>query len=185
MKRLLISILVVAAVATASSVAWATIPDASGVFHACVKKGGQVHLIDPSAGDACGKNETGASWSQTGPAGPSGAPGPQGPPGPAGPGKKTISGLVWIDGTVSLGTGYASTKTAPGDYEITFPSGTWPSFPVVVVSPFGLPGAFPIAEVGSAWSPGDGSATVHVLTSSTAGEWTPHDVAFWFIATAS
>ena len=87
MKRLLISILVVAAVATASSVAWATIPDASGVFHACVKKGGQVHLIDPSAGDACGKNETGASWSQTGPAGPSGAPGPQGPPGPPGPGK--------------------------------------------------------------------------------------------------
>ncbi len=182
MKRLLAVLLCAAGLATAGSVAWATIPDASGVFHACVKKGGQLRLVDPATGDKCGKHETETTWSQAGPPGPSGAQGQQGPPGP---GRKTISGLVWIDGSVSLGSGYSSSKAATGDYEITFPAGTWPSFPVVVVSPFGLPGAFPIAEMGSAWSPGDGSATVHVLTSSTAGTWTPHDVAFWFIATAS
>jgi hypothetical protein len=76
------------------------------------------------------------------------------------------------------------TKFADGDYVIDFPPGTWYSFPVRRL-PFGLPGAFPIAEVGSITSPGDGSATAHVRTSSTAGPCTPHDVAFWFIATAS
>jgi hypothetical protein len=188
MKKLLIAVMGAAAVAAAGSIAWATIPDAGGVIHACVKKDGQVRLIDTDDGDTCKKNEKGTSWGVIGPAGPTGQPGPAGPTGqqgPPGPGVKTISGLVWIDGTVSLGSGYSASKNATGDYVLSFPPGTWQSFPVIVVSPFGLPGAFPIAEVGSSFSPGDGSLTAHILTSSTAGAWTPHDVAFWFIATAS
>ena len=191
MRRFLPAVLGIAAIAAAGSIAWASIPDAGGVFHACVKKSGQLYLIDTESGVACKRNETAATWNQIGPAGPAGQEGPTGQQGPAGqqgppgPGVKTISGLVWIDGTTSLGNGFASSKAGPGNYELIFPPGTWDSFPVLVVSPFGLPGAFPIAEVGSITSPGDGSATAHILTSSTAGAWTPHDVAFWFIATAS
>jgi hypothetical protein len=193
MRRFLLAATLVAALAAAAgSIAWATIPDGEGVIHACVERnGGDVRLIDPDLGQTCTRKEAATDWNRTGPAGPSGPagqpgpPGPAGQPGPPGPGVKTISGLVWIDGTVSLGTGFTASKFADRDYIIDFPPGTWDSFPVLVVSPFGLPGAFPIAEIGSITSPGDGSATAHVLTSSTAGPWTPHDVAFWFIATAS
>jgi hypothetical protein len=55
----------------------------------------------------------------------------------------------------------------------------------MVVSPFGLPGAFPVAEIGGAVGGGDGSASFDVLVSSTAGPFTPLDSAFWFITTAS
>ena len=186
MKKLLLAAsLGAAAMALAGSIAWATIPDATGVIHACVKKNGAVTLIDTEAGETCKKNQTATYWNQTGPAGPQGQQGTPGTPGPPGPGVKTISGLVWIDGTVSVGSGYTSSKADTGNYQIKFPPGTWSSIPVLVVSPFGLPGAFPIAEVGSIVAPADGSATAHILTSSTAGPWTPHDVAFWFIATAS
>jgi hypothetical protein len=185
--KLLLAAAVAALLALVGGVAYATIPDSEGVVHACYSKsGGGLRVIDATV-VGCKASETSLTWNQQGPAGPEGPAGQIGPPGPAGPpgpGVKTIGGLVWIDGTVSLGTGYSSSKTATGDYEIVFPPGTWSSLPVVVVSPFGLPGAFPVAEVGSLTSPGDGSATVHVLTSSSVGTWTPQDVAFFFTATA-
>ena len=52
----------------------ASIPDASGVFHACYKKHqGQLRLVE-SAAD-CHPSEKATSWSQTGPPGPPGTPG--------------------------------------------------------------------------------------------------------------
>src|SRR5262245_25405001 len=71
-----------------TAVAYASIPDSSGVIHACYGNSGALKVIDPSAGGACGHSETAISWSQTapaGPQGPAGDPGPQGPAGPAGP----------------------------------------------------------------------------------------------------
>ena len=130
----------------------------------------------------------------SGPVGPSGAPGAVGPTGPKGDTGaqgpvgggllKTVAGLMNIDGTCPLptGGGVVCSKAGPGDYVLSFPPGTWTAFPSVVVSPFGLPGAFPIAEVGSIIGFGDGSAIAHILTSSTSGPWTPHDVAFWWHA---
>ena len=74
---------------------WASIPDASGVIHACYKaQNGQLRIVDPSQGQTCVPSETPLQWNQAGPAGTPGAPGapgaagtagPQGPAGPAGP----------------------------------------------------------------------------------------------------
>jgi hypothetical protein len=70
-------------------IALATIPDANGVFHACVdNKTGAVRLIDPTT-DTCASKETSKSWDMIGPMG---LPGPQGPAGPPG-------GLQFVDST--------------------------------------------------------------------------------------
>ena len=62
--------------------AFASIPDGSGVIHACYQKNtGTVRIID-SATTSCNSSlENPISWSQTGPTGATGATGPQGPAG--------------------------------------------------------------------------------------------------------
>jgi len=143
------------------------------------------------------KGDTGAK----GDAGPQGVPGPQGPKGdtgatgasgPQGPKGdtgsgvlKTIAGLVGEAGTLQIGSGVTASKADTGDYVLTFPAGTWQSFPVIQVTPFGLPGFFPVAEVSSIVGNGDGGGVAHILISKTAGTFTPGDASFWFTATAS
>ena len=78
----------IAVLAIGAGVAYATIPDPSGVIHGCYDNKGAVRVIDPSTGGACKNNETALNWSQTGPQGsqgPQGAQGPQGTQGPIGP----------------------------------------------------------------------------------------------------
>jgi hypothetical protein len=72
--------------AAGSAVVMASIPDSSGVIHACYSTGllAKVKIID-SATQTCGANETAIAWNQTGPAGPQGSQGPAGPTGPQGP----------------------------------------------------------------------------------------------------
>jgi hypothetical protein len=172
---------------------------------ACAKtNNGQLRLVSSAA--QCLPSEYAVQWNSEGTQGPPGPEGPEGPQGPAGQDgadgqqgpqgpigaqgpvggglMKAVAGLMDIDGTCPLpaGGGVICSKIQTGEYELQFPPGTWTAFPSVVISPFGLPGAFPIAEVGSIVGLGDGSATARILTSSTAGPWTPHDVAFWFIA---
>jgi hypothetical protein len=87
----------VGVLALAGGIAYASIPDSTGTFHACVLSSqGQVRIIDPSHGGQCHANEAAVSWSQTGPAGSTGptgatgatgstgATGPTGPTGPTG-----------------------------------------------------------------------------------------------------
>jgi hypothetical protein len=77
-----------AAVAGAASTALASIPDPSGVVHACYKSNGTIRLIDTGAGETCVSNEKALDWSQTGiqgPTGPQGLQGTQGPQGATGP----------------------------------------------------------------------------------------------------
>src|SRR5262245_27863234 len=73
----------------AGGIAYASIPDASGVIHGCYKtNGGSLRVIDTAAGGMCLSSETPLAWSQTGPtgaAGPAGANGQTGPSGPSGP----------------------------------------------------------------------------------------------------
>jgi hypothetical protein len=58
---------VVALLALSAGIAYATIPDASNQFHACVLSGvGQVRMIDHDAGDNCRANEQHVHWSQSG-----------------------------------------------------------------------------------------------------------------------
>jgi hypothetical protein len=71
----------VAVMAVAGGVAYATIPDSSGVIHACYGPLGVLRVIDTDAGQHCTANEKPLSWSQAGPQGPQGPPGPQGPAG--------------------------------------------------------------------------------------------------------
>lgn len=80
-----------------ASVAYASIPDSSGVFTACrLNATGTIRLIDPSLPASsllshCTRFETQVSWNQAGQpgapgvAGPPGADGAPGAPGPAGP----------------------------------------------------------------------------------------------------
>jgi hypothetical protein len=84
-KKLMILLAGPTAALALGSAAWASIPDANGVIHACYgKSGGNVRVLD-AANATCGGNETSLTWNQTGLAGPMGPQGPAGPAGPAGP----------------------------------------------------------------------------------------------------
>ncbi|HEY7276009.1 MAG TPA: hypothetical protein VH594_08590 [Trebonia sp.] len=78
---------VVAVVLGLGGVAWASIPDSSGVIHGCYQKEhGQLRVIDTDKQhQSCNHSEIAVSWSQTGPQGATGPQGPAGPTGPQGP----------------------------------------------------------------------------------------------------
>lgn len=69
---------------TGSGIAYASIPDESGMIHTCLKDG-KLRVIDTDAGQTCAGGETSLNWNQTGPAGATGPTGPVGPTGPPGP----------------------------------------------------------------------------------------------------
>ena len=75
----------IALVVVAAGTAYATIPSASGVIHACFKPYGAIRLIDAEAGGKCADKEQPLAWNVQGPKGDTGPQGPQGPAGPAGP----------------------------------------------------------------------------------------------------
>jgi hypothetical protein len=79
-----VALAIVGALAVAGGIAYATIPDASGVIHACYNKAGQgtLRVIDTEKSQTCANSEAPLSWSQTGP---QGQQGPQGLTGPTGP----------------------------------------------------------------------------------------------------
>jgi len=82
-KVLVVLIGAFAALAVGVGFAIASIPDSSGVFHACYQKNqGQLRLVESAS--ACRPSEKATSWSQTGP------PGPPGPPGT--PGSSFVAG---------------------------------------------------------------------------------------------
>jgi hypothetical protein len=204
-RRVALAITAVVVVAIAGGVTHAVAQIGSGgVFHGCyTSANGQLRLIDP-ASDSCHPSETPISWSQTGPqglkgdagpqgpagphgpAGPQGATGPQGPAGPPGLGTQTISGLVGVKGATLFGKGFTVRRTAVGNYTLTFPAGTWRTFPapVVVVTPQELVGVSLVANLGTMAVTPNGSATIEISLSSTAGPSTRVDGRFAFNASA-
>jgi hypothetical protein len=79
MRKALVSVLVVLALAIPAGIALASIPDSSGTIHGCYNtKDGTLRVIDSDAGRTCAKGETALNWNQTGPQGPAGAPGMSG-----------------------------------------------------------------------------------------------------------
>jgi hypothetical protein len=198
LSKKLVGLIVVIVAVVAASAAFATIPDAGGVIHGCfTKSGGTLRVIDATVTN-CKATEMSLNWNQSGqpglpgPQGPKGDTGakgdtgPQGPKGDTGSGVlKTIGGLVSDAGVLQVGSGVTASKAGPGDYVLTFPDGTWQSFPVIQVTPFGLPGFFPVAEIGSVVANAAGGAVAHILISKTANTFTPGDASFWFTATAS
>ena len=78
-KTIVASIVAVSTLAVAS-IAYATIPDGSGVIHGCYSsKDGSLRVLDTGSGGACdAKKETALDWNRAG------TTGPKGPTGPAG-----------------------------------------------------------------------------------------------------
>jgi hypothetical protein len=64
-------------IAGGTTIAVASIPDSSGVIHACLKDG-KLRVIDSDAGQTCTASEQALSWNQTGPAGSQGPAGTNG-----------------------------------------------------------------------------------------------------------
>lgn len=87
----------IAGLGAAGAIAFAQIPDSSGVIHACYNKSsGALRVIDPSAGRPCAPTgETALTFNQqgqagaAGPAGATGSAGAAGPPGAGGPAGST------------------------------------------------------------------------------------------------
>jgi len=86
-RRGIATVVLVVLLASAGA-AYAAIPSADGVIHACYNANsnpsGQLRVIDAEAGAKCAKNEKPLNFNQTGPQGPQGPAGPAGPAGPQG-----------------------------------------------------------------------------------------------------
>jgi len=157
-RHVIVAVLVVAGCAV-GGVAYATIPDASQVYHACMQKNvGTLRLIDESLPSTdvlshCRSSETEISWSQTGQQGPKGDVGPQGPKGDIGPqgaqGLQGPQGLQGDPGPQGL-TGATGPQGPKGDTGTQGPQGdTGPQ------GPKGDPG--PQGAQGPAGAPGAAS----------------------------
>jgi len=79
-RRLSLVALFVGVGVAAGGIAYASIPDSSGVIHGCFKAtGGALRVIDTGAGGACNASERALDWNQAGPEGATGSAGPAGP----------------------------------------------------------------------------------------------------------
>ena len=123
--------------------AFASIPDQSNVYHACVQAGnlpipgqGTMRLIDTEKGQSCTRHETPVSWNANGVAGPTGATGATGPQGPAGAtGPSGASGPVGPVGPAGVDGATGATGPA-GPAGVDGASG-----PIGPTGPVGLTGA--------------------------------------------
>ena len=106
-----------------AAVAYAAIPDSSGVIHGCYDKKGALRVVDPGTG-ACVKGENALDWSQQGPAGPQGPPGSTGATGAQGP-----QGPTGAQGPAGAAHGYAFkvTGVSVGSSATTVISGSVPA----------------------------------------------------------
>ena len=114
-KRNVIAAAAAAALFAVAGVAYATIPDGTGIIHGgYAKSGGSLRVIDAGVVD-CKSTETSLNWSVQGPAGPQGPQGPAGSQGPAGPqGPAGTQGPAGPQGPSGSSHGYlASTDQAP------------------------------------------------------------------------
>ncbi len=122
-------LLMVAALAVAGGIAYASIPSGAGVYTACkLNATGTIRLIDPSLPSSsllshCIALESQITWSQNGQPGPAGATGPQGPQGPKGDtGATGPAGPAGADGAPGK-DGATGAQGPKGDTGATGPAG--------------------------------------------------------------
>ena len=129
-SKLLAALLGAVATLAIGSVAWATIPDASGVIHACVKNGAP-RIIDAGAGESCKPTEQSLDWNQAGQPGPPGG----------------VSGYVIVSGDfVTLGPGES------GEALVACPGGTRAIGGGYITGPFVHVASVIPAAAGMIWS---------------------------------
>jgi hypothetical protein len=72
-RPLLIAVTIAVVFAAAAGIAYANIPDSSGVIHGCYKKTspqqGTLRVVDSEKGQTCGASENTLNWNQMGPRG--------------------------------------------------------------------------------------------------------------------
>lgn len=101
-------------------IASASIPDSSGVIHACYQSppasgGSKLAVIDTDNGGHCSGGHVELSWNQTGPQGPAGATGATGPAGPSTAGPSGLGVGVFTGGGSAFGYG-SNLAVCPSDY---------------------------------------------------------------------
>jgi len=113
-RGLVLAACAAAALAVAGAVAYASIPNAGGVLHACYNAnaarspgGSPLGVID-SDSTSCSAGRTEISWGQVGPAGATGPQGPSGPSGATGP--SGTSHAFTVDNTKVINTSLAATE---------------------------------------------------------------------------
>lgn len=131
-----------------AALAVASVPDSSGVIHACyavdgtgepITTGANVRIIDTGAGQTCATNTVGRpaaehalSWNQQGPAGAQGAQGQPGQQGPQGAAGNTLT--VTKGGTLTLAGGQVlSVESAASPITLPTPSRRLPGGSNVVL----------------------------------------------------
>ena len=130
-----LSVLVVGLLAAAGGIAYATIPDGSGVFTACkLNATGTIRLIDPSLGSTsllghCTSLETQISWNRQG------QPEPQGPAGVSGYEVETLDATNAAVNKAS-GDAMSTAVTCPSGKKILSAgeTGDWGPFPAATPS---------------------------------------------------
>jgi hypothetical protein len=138
------------AVLVGARLAVATIPDANGTVHGCMKKSsGQVYLIDPGAGQTCGK-DTPLDWNETGATGLQGVDGPKGYTG--------FQGTAGSSGYEQTYDQETADSSGNGSAEADCPSGT-----VAIAGGYYLTGPKPMVPLHSAPA-SDGSGWVVDVT---------------------
>jgi hypothetical protein len=112
LRRSVVLAVVAAALAAVGGVAYASIPDSSGVIHACyLRSGGSLRVVDASV-TGCKSTETALNWNQQGPPGPAGPAGPAGPTGATGAtGATGPAGPAGPAGTSGAAHGYFGTDS--------------------------------------------------------------------------
>ena len=129
-RRPVVALLVATSLLASVGVAYATIPDSSGVIHACyTRSGGALYVIDDSV-TTCSSKQTSLNWNVQGPTGPQGPQGPAGPTGPQGPaGPQGPQGPAGPSGTshaYSATGGLVAYGTAPVKVaSLSLPAGTY------------------------------------------------------------
>ena len=163
----------IAVVVALGGVAWASIPDATGVIHGCYNKsGGALRVIDTAIStQKCTSTQVPLSWSQKG---------PPGPPGPAGAtnvneyagigadsvvlGPQNFQDSIQVlcpTGQVATGGGFAAVHTGVGsvDYSVSSPGSE------AVLSSSGVPIGWQVAAVNTA-PQGDATVSARVICAS-------------------
>jgi|HubBroStandDraft_6_1064221.scaffolds.fasta_scaffold1831249_1 hypothetical protein len=94
------------------------------------------------------------------------------------------AGLIDPTGVVDAGTGFMCQHTATGTYVITFPNGTFTSFPIMTVTPFGVNGHAATAII-SGETGSNGGASFTILLTDKVNKAKLVDNAFEFTLLAS
>jgi hypothetical protein len=90
------------------------------------------------------------------------------------------SGIVQADGTILSGTFFTVTHTGTGQYTVTYDSATFGRTPAMSVTAFGTNGNQVVIATVFSERKAHGKVVFSILTSSTAGTFTPIDSGFQF-----